>query len=400
MRVDFSDIDLYNHKYIPLIECEKRYIFLMGGGWSGKSRFQAQKEIIMSFEKGNRLLCVRKVKDTIKDSMFAELVGVLSSWNISQHFTVTTSPMRIINNITWSDIIFRGLDDVEKIKSVSGVTRIWLEEATEADKGDFDQLDIRLRWEGKKLQLTCTYNPVSDQSWLITDFWNYGSTADVECMHSTYKDNRFVGHEQYDKVFERLRLQDPNLYGIYALWIPWKAVEGLIYKYDSIASVPEEAKLLGYGLDFWYNHPACLVALYEWNDGIVIDQEFHKSGMINGDIVEYLKSSGILDSSDIIADNSRPEAIEEIHRGGFNCKPCKKWPDSVINGITAMKGMKLYITARSDWVKKDFDNYVWAKDKNGKPMDVPVKLFDDWPDAVRYGLSYYFDFSEFDITFG
>jgi phage terminase large subunit len=53
--------------------------------------------------------------------------------------------MRIINNLTGSDIIFRGLDDVEKIKSVSGVTRIWLEEATEADKKDFDQLDIRLR---------------------------------------------------------------------------------------------------------------------------------------------------------------------------------------------------------------------------------------------------------------
>ena len=348
---------------------------MMGWWWSGKSKFEAQREVIESFEAWNRLLGVRKVKDTIKDSIFAELCGVINGWGMASYFTITSSPMRIVNNLSGSDIIFRWLDDVEKIKSVSWVTRIWLEEATEADKKDFDQLDIRLRGEGKKLQLTCTYNPVSDQNWLITDFWNYGSTDDVECIHSTYKDNRFVGQEQYDKVFERLKVQDPNMYQIYALGIPGKAVEGLIYSYNTIWSVPEEAKLLGYGLDFWYNHPACLAGLYEWNDGIIIDEEFHKNGMINGDIVAYLKENDISDSADIIADNSRPEAIEEIYRGGFNCKPCKKWPDSVINGITAMKWHKLYITARSGGIKKDFDNYVWAKDKNGNPIDIPVKAF-------------------------
>ena len=142
------------------------------------------------------------------------------------------------------------------------------------------------------------------------------------------------------------------------------------------------------------------MALYEWNDGIVIDEEFHKNGMINGDIVAYLKENNIDDATDIIADNSRPEAIEEISRSGFNCKPCKKGAGSVYDGVSAMQGFKFYITAKSSGVKKDFDNYVWAKDKNGKPIDkTPIKAFDDGPDAVRYGLSYYFDFSEFDITF-
>jgi len=141
------------------------------------------------------------------------------------------------------------------------------------------------------LQITCTYNPVSDQNWLITDFWNLGETDDVTLVHSTFRDNRFVGQETYEKVFERLKIQDINLYNIYALGIPGKAVEGLIYTYENIASVPEEAKRLGYGLDFGYNHPACLVGLYEWNDGIIIDEEFHKNGMINGDIVAYVKEN-------------------------------------------------------------------------------------------------------------
>lgn len=399
MVIDFSDKALYNEKYIPLVSNYKRYIFLMGGWWSGKSKFQAQREVIESYENGNRLLWVRKVKDTIKDSMFAELCWVIDDWEINDDFTITVSPMRIINNLTGSDMIFRGLDDVNKIKSVSWVTRIWLEEATEADKKDFDQLDIRLRWDWKNLQITCTYNPTSDQHWLITDFWNNGNTDNVECIHSTFRDNRFVWQETYEQVFNRLKEQDPNLYNIYALGIPGKAVEWVIYSYENIPEVPENARLLWYGLDFWYNHPACLAWLYEWNDGIIIDEEFHKNGMINGDIVKYMQDNWISSSDDIIADNSRPEAIEEIYRGWFNCKPCKKWPDSVINGITAMKGMKLYITSQSSGIKKDFDNYVWAKDKNWNAIDVPVKLFDDWPDAVRYWLSYYFDFWEFDITF-
>ena len=114
-----------------------------------------------------------------------------------------------------------------------------------------------------------------------------------------------------------------------------------------------------------------------------------------------MNENNIGENEDIIADNSRPEAIEEICRGGYNCRPCKKWPDSVINGVLAMKWMKLYITAKSTGVKKDFDSYIWAKDKNWNHLkdDTPIKAFDDWPDAVRYGLSYYFDFGEFDITF-
>lgn len=396
MLMDFSNKNLYNAKYLPIFKNTKRYVFLMGGGGSGKSKAEAQCEVIASYKKGNRLLGVRKVGDTLRDSVFAEIVQVIDDWKLREHFSITTSPMRIVNNLTGSDMIFRGLDDVEKLKSVVGVTRIWFEEATEGDKKDFDQLDIRLRSKGKQLTLTCTYNPISDQHWLITDFWNYGTNENQLCIHSTYKDNRFIGHEEYERVFNRLKTQDPNLYNIYALGIPGKAVEGLVYSYENISSVPEEAKFLVYGLDFGFNHPACLVALYEWNGGIVIDEVFHKSGMVNEDYPKEFKENVIPQIETIVADNSRPEAIEYICRADYNCVPCKKGPDSVINGIMYIKGLKLYITARSAGVKKDFDNYVWAKDKHGNPMEIPVKAFDDGPDAVRYGLSHVYQFGEAD----
>ena len=387
MEFDFSNRELYNYKYIWLLRNKKRYLFLMWGGGSWKSKFTAQKEIIKTFESWNRLLWVRKVKDTIKDSVFAELTGVIDDWRLNEYFTITTSPMRIINNLTWSDCIFRWLDDVEKIKSVKWVTRVWLEEATEADKKDFDQLDIRLRWEGKELQMTCTYNPISDQHWLITDFWVYGSTQDVECLHSTYKDNRFVGQEQYDKVMERLKLQDINLYNIYALGIPGKAVEGLIFTYENISEIPEEAKYHWPWLDFWYNDPTALVDVYEWNGAIILDERLYKRQMTNRDIIDFLRKEDVKNHIEIVWDNSRPESIEEIHRAGFFCVPCTKWPDSIIHGINTMKAYKIYITARSQNLRKEFDNYVWAKDKNGNAIEKPIDDFNHGIDAARYKIT-------------
>ena len=115
---DFSCLDHYNTIYIPLLYCAKRYIFLMGGSGSGKSTFQAQKEIIKTFTPGNRLLVVRKVKDTMKESVFGELTGIISQWGLSSFFEVKHSPLQIRNIITGSDIVFRWMDDPEKVKSI------------------------------------------------------------------------------------------------------------------------------------------------------------------------------------------------------------------------------------------------------------------------------------------
>lgn len=250
MIVDFSNPELYNAKFLPLFASRKRYAFLMGGSGSGKSKAVAQNEVIASYHRGNRLLGVRKVADTIKDSVFAELEGVISEWDLSDDFEITRSPMRILNRVTGSDMLFKGLDNVEKLKSVKGVTRIWFEEATEGEAGDFDQLDLRLRGIGKRFSFTLSFNPVSDRHWLITDHWNHGEGSERLLIHSTYLDNRFVDRRQYEVVFNRLRVSNPNLWNIYAKGIPGKAVEGLVYDYETIPRVPLEAKLVGYGLDF------------------------------------------------------------------------------------------------------------------------------------------------------
>lgn len=386
ITIDFSDESIYNDIYIPLLHDHKRYNLLMGGGGSWKSVFVAQREIIESFKKWNRCLCVRKVKDTHRDSCYAQLVEVINLWWLADKFEMTTSPMSIKNKLTGSDFIFRGLDDPEKIKSVVWVTRVWMEEATEFIKKDFDQIDLRLRGL-KQMQITLSFNPIDKDHWLNTDFWSLWWGPDITLLHSTYRDNYWAG-EQYEKVMNRLKEQDPNMYAIYALGEWWNKVEGLIFEFEEIDDVPDEAIQLGYGQDFWFsNDPSVLVDLYQWNGGVIWDEVFYRTGLTNGDIVNLYKANNVSTTAVIVGDSSEPKSIEEIHRAGYNIQGAVKWPDSILFGIQIMKQQKIYVTRRSTNLKKEFLNYCWAKDRTGKVLNRPIDAFNHGIDGWRYGVS-------------
>lgn len=359
---------------------------MMWGGGSGKSVAEAQREIIKSFSKGERCLCVRKVKDTCRDSVYGQLLEVINMWGLSPHFDCTTSPLSIRNKLTWSDFIFRGMDDPEKVKSVVGVSRVWIEEATEFDEKDFNQLDLRLRWL-KDLQITLTYNPIDKDHWLNCNFWEKWENDNVTLLHTTYKDNKWAGDE-YDKVMQRLKEQDENMYNIYALWLWWNKVEGLVFAFKELPNVPDGAELKWYGQDFGFtNDPSACIGLYKWNDGIILDEVFYKRWLTNSNIAGEYKTASIASTDLIVADSSEPKSIEEIYQYGYNIQPAVKWPDSIMFGIQVMKQYTIYLTARSQNLKKEFLNYCWAKDKNGKVLNKPIDSFNHGIDAARYIVS-------------
>lgn len=390
--IDFSDKSLYNEIYIPLLKNKKRYIFMKWGAWSGKSTFQAQKEIIKTYTPGNRLLAMRKVKDTIKESVFAELVWMIEAWGLEAHFQITKSPMYIKNIITWSDVVFRWMDNPEKIKSIRRVSRVWLEEATEFHKRDIEQLDLRLRWQAE-MQITCTFNPIDEMHWLNTDFWSMWITEHVELLHSTYKNNKWAWPE-YDQVMERLKITNPNMYNIYALWLWGAGLEWVIFKFDDIQEIPTEANLLWYGKDFWYtNDPTTLTAVYEWNGKIILDEVIYRTGLVNvylkeedrlRSIVWLYEENWISKQKEIWSDSAEPKSIEEIHRYWYNIKPVVKWADSISFGISIMQQYEILITSRSWNIKKEFRNYTWAVDKNGKLLNEPIDAFNHAIDGTRY----------------
>ena len=385
MLIDFSNKDLYNEVYIPLFHTKKRYIFMLWSAWSWKSVWEAQNEIMKSFIPGNRTLCIRKVWATLKDSVYQELLNIIERWDLKEHFEITKSPLYIKNKLTWSDFLFRWLDDREKIKSISKINRIWIEEATELSSEDLDQLDLRLRWINKNwFQIVCTFNPVDAEHWLNTEWWSKWEDEDVFLLHTTYKDNKRIWEATY-KAMERLKERNIDYYKIYALW-EWGTLKGLIYEnWSLINDIPSWAKLLWYWLDFWFtNDPSALVGLYKFNWELIFDELLYQTWLNNNVLAKRIQELCEYQNHTIYADSSEPKSIEEISLYWINIAWVVKWKDSIKYWIDILKGHKIRITARSSFLQKEIRKYAWKVDRNWKSLNEPVGWEDHLMDAIRY----------------
>lgn len=203
-----------NDTFLPLFFSEKRYLILKGSAGSGKSVFAGDYVVQRcAAEPGHRYLVCRKVKETLRESCYEQLIASAAKYGIAIRPTV--SPMKILFP-DGSEILFAGLDDVMKLKSIYEITDMWIEEASELLEEDFNQLDIRMRGASPYVQqMIVTFNPVSIMHWLKRRFWD---TKDPDALvhESTYKDNRWLP-ERNIKVLESFKDKDPYYYTVYCL---------------------------------------------------------------------------------------------------------------------------------------------------------------------------------------
>lgn len=209
---------VFNEIYLPYLDDDSRYLVFFGGGSSGKSYFIGERWIYRIVQPvRHNLLVVRNTGDTNRKSTFPLLKQVISNWNLGEYFKINESDMRIICLLTGNEVAFAGLDDVEKIKSItfaSGeLTDIWVEEATECQEADINQLKVRLRGGKSKKQMVLSFNPVNIQHWIKRHFIDSGLAT---VCFSTYKDNRFLTDDDR-KALEDLKYSDEYTYNVYCL---------------------------------------------------------------------------------------------------------------------------------------------------------------------------------------
>lgn len=205
-----------NETFLPLLFDTHRFLVLKGGGGSGKSIFAGRKILErVTTEPGHRWLVCRKVAKTLRASCFDQLRGQIMEHYGHAGARINKSDMEI-TFANGSKIIFAGLDDVEKLKSIYAITGIWIEEASELEEGDFNQLDIRLRGETRYYkQIILTFNPVSITHWLKKRFFDRKDER-ATVHESTYKDNRFLDAEAI-RTLESFRETDEYYYMVYCL---------------------------------------------------------------------------------------------------------------------------------------------------------------------------------------
>ena len=209
-----------NDTFLPLFADQHKHLILKGGGGSGKSIFAGRKVLDRcKWESGHRFLVVRKTAKSLRESCFHQLRSDALKYyagDIDRVPKGKSSDMYITFK-NGSEIIFAGLDDVEKLKSIHDITGIWIEEATEISEHDFDQLDIRLRGETKYYkQIIVTFNPISITHWLKKRFFDGKDDPRVRIHESTYKDNRFLPEEDR-QTLESFKETNPYYYTVYCL---------------------------------------------------------------------------------------------------------------------------------------------------------------------------------------
>lgn len=361
---------------------------------SGKSKFVVQKMIFKYLKFPNRkCLVVRKVGNTLRDSIFAEFKTVLADWKLYDKCEIRET-LLTIELPNGSQFLFKGMDDPEKIKSISGLDDIVIEECTEIDMVDFNQLNLRLRSKNPYNQIHCMFNPVSKSNWVYKMwFENSYNKENTMVLKTTYKDNKFLPQD-YIQSLEEMKEKDNVYYRIYALG-EFASLDKLVYTnwkvekfdYKDIIKNNQTARAL-FALDFGYiNDPSAFVAVIadEANKKLYIFDEFYKKGLLNNEIAAEIKRKGY-SKEIIVADSAEQKSIEEIRKEGIpRIKPARKGRDSILNGIQLIQQYEIIVHPICENIIEELKNYSWQKDKLTKEyINKPIDSYNHALDALRY----------------
>jgi len=388
MTIDIYD-EIFNEAFLPyLTDYAHRFEVYYGGAGSGKSVFITQKILIKALMQQRKVLIMRKVGSTLKDSCWQLVLDTLSQFHILLYCNINKSIMTI-ELPNGSVLLFKGMDDSEKIKSITGITDIWAEEATEFSEEDIEQLNLRLRAKVKDLQMFFSFNPVSKANWVYRRWFRDGAviTDDTAVHRSTYKDNRFLP-DAYIETIEKMARTNPTYYRIYALG-EFASLDKLVFnnwRIDRVEDTHDWDMLCG--LDFGFtNDPTAFLVSFMKEKTLFIAKEYVKTGLLNDQIATVIKELGFSKST-IIGDSAEVKSIEELRRAGlYRIYPATKGQGSVLQGIQKLQQLDIVVDPECSHVITELQNYAWKKDKaSGEYVNEPIDEFNHCLDALRYSL--------------
>lgn len=382
--------------------------FVVGGGrGSGKSTQTSLKLIVslLQHEVVN-ILCIRKTLSSLKDSCYASLEWATKQLGVHHLFQFKVNPLEIVYTLTGQKILFRGLDEPDKITSLTVATgiicRVWFEEAFQIKKEEeFDKVTNTIRGilpEGLRIEYYLTFNTWSAKTWIKKRFFDPDplypdGNPRIYKTITNYKQNPYLNKE-YVQEFDELALKNPKWYLVNCLG-HWGSSEGAIYDNweiqdfdtEEVEKTTKRFKYI-YGLDFGWNDPtAFFCGLVDLANRIVyVFDEIYQSKLTYLALYRILVSKGY-GNERIIGDSRDKTAIQTLREMGLrNLLSSKKGAGSILTGIHKIQDYKIIVHSRCKNFIDEILGYEWKQDRNEDIEDVPNEVNNHLMDAFRYAM--------------
>lgn len=402
---------------------------IMGSKSSKKSKNIAKRwmRLLKKYPKAC-LLATRDTGATLKDSVYADLKWAAKSLKLDGEWDFKLSPLEATNKITGQKIFFRGLDDWQKIASISiddpdlYLCWVWFEEAYEIDKEDtYDKVRMSLRGklpDGYFNQSVASLNPWAEEHFIVKrltskltpneqvlidkgkqelvteDYFEFEFNGEkvkekVEqfLMIVNYTLNEFLDIKDYAR-FEKKKRDDYEDYKTTGLGMPGVS-KGRIFRnwhIEDTEKYKSSFELTRRGLDFGYSSDPSAFIQCDVNikrKEIIVFDEFGATDLTNELLANEL-SKRIPKYALIKADSAEPKSIAELNKLHINAIPAQKGPDSILHGIKWLKGFEIIVDPKCRGLIEELGLYRWKTDKFDKPLNVPEDGNDHYIDALRY----------------
>lgn len=394
IRLNISPSKVFNrHIYDHLFDYDTFTEVHYGGASSGKSHGVFQKIVIKAlkdWKKPRKILVLRKVGATVRDSVFADVQATLSYFGILNMCKINMSAFRI-ELPNGAEFIFKGMDNPEKIKSIKGISDVAMEEASEFTLDDYTQLTLRLRDKAhKQKQIYLMFNPVSKANWVYNAFF-VKKPKNTVVYQTTYKDNRFLDAVTRENI-EELANRNEAYYKIYALG-EFATLDKLVFpKYTKALLNKDDLRQITsyFGLDYGFiNDPSAFmhVKIDDDRKKLYIVEEYVKKGLTNDKIAESITTLGYA-KEQIRADSAEKKSNQELRNLGIGrVIDVKKGAGSVMQGIQYLLQYEWIVDERCVKTIEELENYTWKKDKaTNEYINEPVDSYNHCLDAIRYAI--------------
>ena len=378
------------YKILDLIVSNpKETVFVIRGGQGASKTISILELLIQSLLSSTKEVSVLSSElAKMKRTVIRDYKKICKDWGVIKNesdFNKSESKHEY-NNDSYLDFLGADVNDVGK-----GFRRdiVYI---NEADKMD---IDTAVQFISRAKLTIIDYNPDSL-------FWGDDYINENNFITLTFEDNEYLSQSEVDSILDykvkgfnnpslpfELLFKDENIKNSY--WAnKWRvyglgmvgSLDGVVFdNWKQIDTIPTEARLIGYGLDFGYtNDPTSIIEVYKYNELRLLNEICYNKGLSNGQIAKYINTK-----LPCFCDSAEPKSIDELKKYGVNAYAVTKGNDSINFGIQVMQKENYLVTKNSINLINELQKYTWAKDKKtGLKLNKPIENFNHAIDAVRY----------------